>query len=473
MSDMFKRIKGKLILAVGSVGIGVGAPLIEHGAIAQVADKGLTPAANTSRSFRNAPINRASGAYQPLNLLNDFYPSIVVEFSKHDNVRRRPDIDEDDFRIDVSPSLGYRTNIGRHQFYAAYQGRFTFHDELEQEDAESNTFSANLGLDLTRRWDLELFGSIGESFERRGISGGRAFSAFNNNGFDSGPETVDFVSYGADLIFGRKIGIIQGVLGYEYTGTGFKSDDLADITNFSDSRDRSTETVHFDLNWQFADRTSVFGRVQRTETDYDRDDVTLDGDQTDYLVGLRWKPANSLSGTVGVGLSEKNFDDPARDRFDGSVYYTNLNYAINPFSTINLSASRTVEEPGDEFADFYESEFIGVGWDHSLNSRFKFGLYAKAIDDDYDTGREDQFFDWGAELQYAWRNWMTASIYYGEIERESNRDNITYDDTYFGLRLRSDLRSLLRSGKKSEREPASFGKAKKSEFARKKSDSRR
>ncbi len=467
---MFNRIKGKLVLAVGLAGLGTGVPLIESGAMAQTANQGLTPAANSVQSFGNAPINRASGDYQPLNLLNDFYPSIQVDFSQHDNVRRRPDIDEDDFLITVTPELGYRTNFGRHQFYAAYQGRFTFHDEIEQEDAESNIISANLGLDLTRRWDLELFASIGNSYERRGISGGREFRTFRNDGFDSGPENVDFVSYGADLIFGRKIGIIQGVLGYEYTGTNFQSDDLDDITNFSDSRDRSSEVVHFDLNWQFANRTSVFGRIQKRVTDYDRDDVSLDGDQTDLLLGLRWKPANSLSGTLGFGVSEKDFDDPSRNRFDGEIYYADLNYSINPFSVINISASRTVEEPGDEFADFYESDLIGIGWNHSLNSRLKLGLYAKAIDDDYDTGREDQFFDWGAELQYGWRNWMTASIYYGEIERDSNRDGIAYEDTYFGLRLRSDLRSLLGSGKKSqrEREPASFGKAKKSEFARKK-----
>lgn len=473
MSNMFTRIKGKLILAVGSASIGVGAPFIGQLANAQVADKGITPAANTVRAYRDAPINRASGAYQPLNLLNDFYPSIAVEFSKHDNVRRRPDVEEDDLRISVNPALGYRTNIGRHQFYAAYQGSFTFHQDIEQEDAESNIVSAKLGLDLTRRWDLELFGSVGESYERRGISGGREFRAFRNNGFDSGPETVDFTSYGADLIFGRKIGIIQGVLGYEYTGTNFRSDDLDDLTNFSDSRDRSSETVHFDLNWQLADRTSVFGRVQKTDIDYDREDTRLDSDQTDFLLGVRWKPANSLSGTLGVGVSEKNFDAQERDRFDGSIYYANLDYTISPFSVVNFSAARTVEEPGDELADYYESEFIGVGWNHSLNSRWAFNLYAKAIDDDFDTGREDQFFDWGAELRYVWRNWMTASIYYGEIERDSNRDDIAYEDTYYGLRLSSDLRSLLRTDRRGEREPASFGNAKKSEFARKKADKRR
>ncbi len=448
---MFKSVKGKLILVGLTGAVAVAKPLY-----AQVVDKGLSPAANTFRSHQDASIRRDSGLYQPLDLLNDFYPSIEVVIGKHDNVRRRPDFDEDDLRIAVNPALGYRTNFGRHQFYAAYQGSFVFHDDIEQEDAQANAFNAKLGLDLTRRWDLELFGSIGESYEERGVSGAREFFAFQNNGIDSGPETVDYVSYGADLIFGRKIGILQGVLGYEYTGTNFDSEGLSSDQNFEDSRDRETESIHLDLSWQFADRTSVFGRVQQTDIDYDRRDTTLDSRQTDYLVGLRWKPTGALSGALGVGYSSKDYEDPFRDEFEGSIYYANVNYAFNPFSTVSLNASRTVEEPGEVNADFYQSEFIGLGWSHAFNSKVSLGAYAKAIDDDFNTGREDQFFDWGLELNYNWRNWLAASIFYGEIDRESTLEDFEYDDRYYGIRLRSDLRSLLGSNNEDKVEPYSF-----------------
>lgn len=449
---MFNRVKGKLILVGLTGAASVAVPLS-----AQVIEKGLSPASNTFRSHQDASIRRDSGLYQPLDLLNDFYPSVEVVVSKHDNVRRRPDFDEEDLRIDVKPSLGYRTNFGRHQFYAAYQGSFVFHDEIDQEDAESNRFDAKLGLDLTRRWDLELFGGIGEAYEQRGVSGGREFFAFQNNGIDSGPETVDYVNYGADLIFGRKIGILQAVLGYEYSGTNYNSSGLAIDQNFSDSRDRESESIHFDLNWQFADKTSVFGRVQQTDIDYDRRDTSLDSTQTDYLVGLRWKPTGALNGTLGVGYSTKEYENPLREDYDGSIYYANVNYAFNPFSTLSLNASRTVEEPGDISADFYESEYVGIGWSHSINSKVSFGAYAKAVDDDYNTNREDQFVDWGLELNYNWRNWLAASLFYGEIERDSSEVGVDYDDRYYGIRIRSDLRTLLDSREEKRVEPYSFG----------------
>lgn len=207
-----KRIKGKLIL----VGVSTTAMVAMGVASAQVVDQGLSPASNTYRSYQDASLARDSGLNKPLNLLNDFYPAITVTITDHDNVRRRPDVQEDDLKIIANPSLAYRTNIGRHQFYAAYTGTYTFHQDLEQEDAKSNVVSAKLGLDLTRRWDVDVFASLGDSFENRGVSGGREFNQFINNGIDSGPEKVDFLSYGADLIFGRKIGVLTGVLGYEY-----------------------------------------------------------------------------------------------------------------------------------------------------------------------------------------------------------------------------------------------------------------
>ena len=98
---------------------------------------------------------------------------------------------------------------------------------------------------------------------------------------------------------------------------------------------------------------------------------------------------------------------------------------------------------------------LGVAWDHGLTSQLGFNVYAKWVDDEYNTGREDEFIDFGLGLDYAWKPWLTAGIYYGQIERKSTSDEIDYEDSYFGIRLRSDLRPLLR-GRRNVEEPDSF-----------------
>lgn len=452
------RIKGKLIL------VGVATTLFTGTVGAQVSTKGLSPAANTYRSYQDASIARDSGLSQPLDLLNDFYPSIEVTISDHDNVRARPGLDEEDLKIVARPALAYRTNLGRHQFYVAYNGVFTFHDDLEQEDAQSNTFAGKAGFDLARSWDLDVFAGVGDAFEQRGVSGSRPFDPRFGDGFESGPDKVDFLSYGADLAYGRKLGKLTAVVGFEHTETGFKAANGGDAIG-AGNRDRETDSIHFDLNYRVGAKTSIFGRYQKTDVDYDRQTNSLDSEQVDYLLGIRWKPTNALSGVVGVGWTDKEFDDQFRDDYEGSNYYVNLSYMINPFSTIELSASRLVEEPGDEFSNYYESELFGVGWDHALTPQVLFNVFAKWIDDEYDIGREDEFFDWGIGLDYVWKEWLTAGVYYGEIERDSSREDVSYDDSYFGIRLRSDLRSVLKGRGKRIQEPASFGPLEKTQPA--------
>ncbi|MEM7357713.1 MAG: outer membrane beta-barrel protein [Pseudomonadota bacterium] len=434
----------------GQIAVGAMATLICVGAAAQVVSEGLSPASNTYRSYVDASIARDSGINQPLDLLNDFYPAVEVVISDHDNVRRRTDVEEEDLKMTVKPSLAYRTDIGRHQFYAAYTGVFTYHDELDQEDAQSNALHAKLGLDLSRRWDLNLFAGVGEAFEERGISGSRPFNQLVPN-LDTGPDEIDYYLYGADLIYGRKSSPLIAVLGYEKYVTNYENNEQG-FTNISGNRDRESDSVHLDISYQIGARTSVFGRIQYTEVDYDRAANTLDSEQTDFLLGLRWKPSNALSGVLGVGSTDKDFIDPARQDYDDNIYYVNLNYAFNPLSNLQLSASRVVEEPGDDQSDYYESDLLGIGIDHALTSTISVNAYAKWIDDNYNTNREDEFFDYGVGLDYYWRPWLTAGIYYSEIERKSTLDTVEYEDRYFGIRLTSDLRPLLR-GRGSRVEP--------------------
>ncbi len=418
----------------------------------QVTTKGLSTGSNTSRAHVDASIARDSSINKPLDLLNDFYPVIEVVISDHDNVRRRTDFDEEDLKIAVLPALAYRTNFGRHQFYAAYTGVFTFHDDFDQEDSESHNLAANLGLDITQRWDLELFAKIGESFEERGVSGSRSFGQFVLD--DDGPDELDYFRYGADLIYGRKSGPLVAVLGFERYESEYKNNFQGDENLFG-GRDRVVDSLHLDIDYQFGARTSVFARIEYSDIDYDRNLNLLDSEQEEFVIGLRWKPSTSLSGAIAVGKTDRDFDDPTREDYDDTSYYANLSYMLNPFSIISLNASRVLEEPGDTESDFYESDLIGIGWEHAITPRFTFDVYAKWVDDDYNNGREDEFFDWGVGLDYSFRSWLTAGIFYGEIERESNDliEDLDYEDSYFGIRLRSDLRGLLKGRSEDTIEP--------------------
>jgi len=114
------------------------------------------------------------------------------------------------------------------------------------------------------------------------------------------------------------------------------------------------------------------------------------------------------------------------------------------------------------------SDLIGVSWSHAITPQLVFNAFAKRVEDDYNTSREDRFFDYGLGLDYAWRSYLSIGLFYNEAERRSTLDNIEFDQRFYGIRLRSDLRSLLNSASSRKApEPSSFPPAKVNKVSRK------
>lgn len=442
------------------------AMMISMSTHSQVEFRGINTAPNLASSFNDASLPRDSELNQPLDLLNDFYPSIEIRLENHSNIQRRSDQSESDTRLVVDPVLAYKTNLGRHAFYAAYAGSFDFHQDLDEEDSSSHNLHTRLGLDLNSRWDLDLFGSIGTAREERGVSGTRDVVFDDDNTFSNdGRDRIDFDRFGVDLIYGKKLDRVKVVLGYEATSSTFRSDSGDEI--LAGSRDRSSDGVHFDIEYTVGGRTSVFARVDYTNINFDRTVNSFDSDQFDWLVGLRMNATSRLSGVVGFGGTDRDFDDSSLNGFDGNNYYVNLTYALKPYSVFQLGATRSIEESNSLNSSLFVSEIVSLSWDHSFTDHLTFGSFAKLIDDDFDNDRHDEFFDYGFSLDYAARPWLTVGLYYEDIDRDSNFDDISFEDRIFGIRLKSDLRSFLGNQNRRNRqiEPSSFKPSQRSQFA--------
>ena len=65
------------------------AMLLSMSAHSQVEFRGINTAPNLASSFNDASLPRDSELNQPLDLLNDFYPSIEVRMENHSNIHRR------------------------------------------------------------------------------------------------------------------------------------------------------------------------------------------------------------------------------------------------------------------------------------------------------------------------------------------------------------------------------------------------
>lgn len=410
----------------------------------QITNKGVSPASNTFGSFNNSSLTRDRDVQNALDLLADFYPSVTVSYTQHDNIRRRNDVQESDSRLVIEPSLAYRNDFGRHSLYLSGSLSTSKHNEFDQEDTDTTNLRGLLRLDVSKRFDVEINASLLNTFEERGASGTRTLGSqgqlVNADEFDQGPDEVDINTIGADLIYGRGISRLNAIVGVEQSSTEFQNN-FQDGTLFAD-RDRDVDSIHFDVSYELGAKLRAFGRLEQSEIDYSRSSDSLDSDLDTILVGLRYSPSAKLNGVLSVGKQDKDFESESREDYDGSSYYANLNYALKPYSVISLNASQLVEEAADDSSDFFVSELIGLSWSHALNERWSVGAYTKTINDEFNNGREDDFDDIGLSVDYTWSRWLTAGLQFGKIERESNRAGIAYEDQYVGLTLRSDLRKF-------------------------------
>ncbi|MGH1542072.1 MAG: outer membrane beta-barrel protein [Arenicella sp.] len=410
----------------------------------QITNNGVSPASNTFRSFNDSSLTRDRDLQNALDLLEDFYPSIEVSYSRHDNVRRRNDSEENDTKLTIAPSLEYRNDIGRHSLYLAASALLNRHNTFDQEDSEAINLRGMLSLDVSNRFDLNVYAGVNNTYEERGVSGSRTLGSVgqlnNINELDEGPDEVDIKTIGADLVYGKGISRFNLVLGFEKNDIDFENNFQGSTVGPFANRNRESDSIHLDVSYEIGARLKAFGRIENTDIDYDRSSANLDSELDAYLIGLRYAASSKLNGVVSVGKQNKDFELASREDYDGSSYYVNLNYNLRPYSIISLNASKLVEEAGDDNSDYFVSSLFGVSWSHALSEQLSLGVYYKAINDEFNNAREDDFDDFGLNVDYIWRRWLTVGLNYGKIKRDSNRSGIPYDEKYIGITLKSDLR---------------------------------
>jgi len=390
----------------------------------------LVVAATFSAAFSNVALSQPGEGDNEIqdafDMLGDFYPSIELSYTSHDNVRRRPNADEEDTVLRIKPSLEYGTKIGRHGLYLSVGADSKTHGDYESEDADALKVRGAVNLDVSKRIDVDLFASTEDTYEERGVSGTTGFVQA-----EDGPEEVDIDSFGAEIKYGHYISPLNVVVGYESSSIGYERTAAGD-------QERDIDEVRLDASYDLSATTAAF--VRYTQTDIDYLTGTLDSDQSTAMVGLRFRPGGKVNGAFGIGTTDKNFSDEAREDYSGSTHYANIAYQLKPYSTVSLNASRKVEEPGEDNSDYYVTDLIGASWDHSLTDRLSVGVYTKTFEDDYNNGRVDEFNDSGLNVKYAFKDWLTVGLTYGSVERDSNRENNSYEDNYVGVSLKSSLR---------------------------------
>lgn len=392
--------------------------------LAQQTSFGVAPASRTQQALSDPPTE--SDREQ-----EGLYAALGVAYSHRSNVRRDSVADDDpagpesDSAVVVTPQAGYKRFFGRHSAEVSVTSQFTRFEDLTEENTENYTVDALTNLDITRILDLDLYGSYTEAAEPRGGSGTRVFQNLE-------PDEVEVVSYGGAFTLGRRAARIQLRAGADRSGWRYQN-------NNQQFRDRDDDRVHGRVYYNISPRTSVFAGASLTDVTYLRSAANLDSEELAYEVGGRWDVTTQTSGSVSVGQTEKDFDDPARDDAEATTLAGRLSWSPRTRTTFSLYGSRQFEETTSINDDFYVSELVGASVRQAIGSRFNASAYINQTNDEFENGREDEILDYGFGLDYTFRRWLSIGAQYSIVERDSNVAGNDYDDEILSLYLNGNF----------------------------------
>ena len=166
-------------------------------------------------------------------------------------------------------------------------------------------------------------------------------------------------------------------------------------------------------------------------------------------VGVNGHIASKVTGTAKVTYEMRDYDHSIQhkyaDKYNDLVgYYVALTYTPTTRDILRLSGERRMEETrftaagGTGYNRFFADTVVSLHGAHKLTDKFTAALtlawenmnYAKRIDG---IKRNDDLYTIRPELDYQFKDWLSAGVWYQFRTRHSNWNRAQYDNNKAGV----------------------------------------
>ncbi|MEM9169919.1 MAG: outer membrane beta-barrel protein [Pseudomonadota bacterium] len=296
--------------------------------------------------------------------------------------------------------------------------------EFDTESATSYVVGGEGLLELGQSTDFRVRGQYSSDFEDR-TTFFAPFTASSRTQF-SGPD-VD-----ARLV--RRAGSVEFIGGVAYTASDY--DDSVDFDGTvvgQDFRDYDQLTFTTEIGANISNGAKFFVRGDYAQARFDVQPdpavaISPDADQYSVLGGVSLDITNLIYGEAAIGFQVRDFVDPNTDNADFFSVDVDLEWYVQPQTTVFLDILRTARE----------AQAIGLAG--AVATRAELGVQRKlrynlaavgrvayrdanfdgfVITENRDIDRDDTDFVAGADLVYYLRNGVRATLSYEHIDRDS------------------------------------------------------
>jgi len=353
------------------------------------------------------------------------YPALSAGIGTTDNVGLSPNDKVRSLYTSLAPALIAELQTGPHTFAAGYFGQYGWYQDSSGDNFKDHQFSLAGDMNFSARVGLKLKAEYLERHDPRG-STDRAISDTPDRWHSTGM-SGEF-RYGAKDAQGR-IEVAAGVAQKRY-------DNNREITEFADL---DTSMLSGTFYYRVAPKTSLLFEVSQANLDYRASTSDLDNTERRYLAGVTWDATAKTSGTVKLGLLQKDFKDAGRSDFSGFSWEAAGRWSPLSYSHLDLGTSRAATDPSG-LGNYIVTRQMSARWTHDWTPRVRSEASAMLANDSYNgLERGDRRNQFGLKLDYKFQRWLRVGAEFDFARRNSSIDSYDYTRNLFMFTLNGTL----------------------------------
>ena len=309
----------------------------------------------------------------------NFYPRVVTDVVRDDNIYAGQNTQVADWIFRVKPEAALQSNWSRHALAIFAHAIFNRYATYSTEDTTDYGVGGSARIDIVR--GSNMFG--GASFDR--LTEPR--SAPTSPGAATRPIRYDLWqgNFGAVHEFNRmRVSGRVNYFNYNYDNAVNNAGGVL----LQDDRDRQMWTENGRAEYAVSPDTSVYVSATFNQRNYrlmpPASAFQRDSHGYDVAVGANFDITNVIRGEIQVGYLDQAYKDP---RFSADIngigFKAGVDWFVTQLTTVNFSASRSVEEAVGVAASGYLSTNVGVKVDHELLRNVLLSAYGNYGHDAY------------------------------------------------------------------------------------------
>jgi len=359
-------------------------------------------------------------------------PAVDLTISDDDNIYLQPSEGEVSSTITrLKPALGLNVDLGATVIDAAIQGEVGQYSKYDNDDYTDAKYTAGVRSALNDRNAVTASIALNQGHDARGAGTLEGSDALNTDK----PDQYDETTYGANYIYGANSSMLNATVGVEMYSKEYQNN--LDVTSDRD-HEKTKLTARLDVNVSSATKAIV--ELRNTDVSYENDSaIAADGSILTALVGGSWDITGKTTGEVKLGMTDRSFDDSAKDSDSRFSWEANVTYSPKSYSVITLTAAQMNNETSSALAGTYiASEYTAVNWTHEFSPFVSLMVDVSLSSDEYvdaAVDRTDDVMGYGISGVFSPSKNVDVTVSYKGTERDSTVDGLEYNKKVVDLTM--------------------------------------